>query len=108
MVMMRRELVSFSWDIAEEYLVDCLNLYRAPGERTGAGGAGAGNSTFLYRAHPTRPNDTLMAINYAYMLSRILLGEPMFADLSLKVRLENTLCSSLSSIYGNLPGAFSG
>src|SRR6266702_3748505 len=31
----------FSWDIAEEYLTDCLNLFRAPGERVGASGAGA-------------------------------------------------------------------
>lgn len=97
----------FSWEFAEEYLVDCLNLYRAPGERTGAGGAGAGNSAFLYRGHPSKPNDTLMAINYAHMLSKIMLGEPMFADQTLKLRLEQSLRSDIVSLYRNLPGAIS-
>jgi hypothetical protein len=68
----------FHWDTAEEYLSDFLNLYRAPGERTGTGGTGAGASTFIYRSHPSKPNDTLMATNYAHMLAKILLGEPMF------------------------------
>ena len=56
----------FDWEIADEYLSDFLNLFRAPGERPGSGGSGAGASTFLYRAHPSKPNDTLMATNYAY------------------------------------------
>ena len=52
----------FSWDIAEEYLTDCLNLFRAPGERQSSGsGQTGGASTFLYRSHPTKPNDALMA-----------------------------------------------
>ena len=97
----------FDWEIADEYLSDFLNLFRAPGERPGSGGSGAGASTFLYRAHPSKPNDTLMATNYAYMLAKILLGEPMFADLSLKLRLENTLQTDLSFIP-NVTGAFSG
>ena len=80
----------FSWDIAEEYLTDCLNLFRAPGERGGAGGSG--NSTFLYRAHPSKPNDTLMALNYGHMLSKILLGEPIIADQSLMLWLESVYC----------------
>ncbi len=98
----------FSWDIAEEYLTDCLNLFRAPGERVGAGGAGAGSSTFLYRAHPSKPNDTLMALNYGHMLSKILLGEPMVADLSLKLWLENSLRGDLGYVSSGFPGAISG
>ncbi len=98
----------FAWEIAEEYLMDCLNLFRAPGERQSSGGNSSGASTFLYRAHPSKPNDTLMALNYAYMLGKILLGEPMFADLTLKLRLEQTLRSNLGYAHINLPGAFSG
>lgn len=49
-----------------------------------------------------------MAINYAYILGKILLGEPMFADSSLKIALENTLRYDLAYLQGNFPGAFSG
>ena len=94
----------FAWEIAEEYLTDCLNLFRAPGESS----SGSGGSTFLYRAHPSKPNDTLMAINYGFMLGKALIGEPMFADTSLQLRLEQTLRSSLGFGGLNLPGAFSG
>ncbi len=64
----------YAWEFAEEYLTDCLNLFRAPGE------SASGGSTFRYRSHPSKPNDTLMAINYGYILGKILIGEPMFAD----------------------------
>ena len=43
----------------------------------------------------TKPNDILMATNYAYMLAKILLAEPMFAD-RMKLRLENTLRSNMA------------
>jgi len=85
-------------------LSDCLNLFRAPGESS----SGSGGSTFLYRSHPSKPNDTLMAINYAFMLGKALIGEPMFADASLQVRLEQALRSNLGFEIMNLPGAISG
>ena len=97
----------FDWAIAEEYLSDFLNLFRAPGERTGSG-TGAGGTTFIYRSHPSKPNDTLMAVNYAFMLTKILRAEPMFADLSLKLQLEQTLHPGWHYADENLPGAFSG
>ena len=108
--MRTQRLRCFAWDFAEEYLVDFLNLFRAPGERSSSGGSGNAGmaSTFLYRSHPSKPNDTLMAVNYAHMLAKILLGEPMFADQSLKLRLEQMLCSDLNYLCGNLPHAFSG
>lgn len=93
----------FDWNSAEEYLTDFLNLFRAPGER----GEASGGSTFLYRSHPSKPTDTLMATLYAFMLGKILLGEPMFADLSLKLRLEETLCSGGGDFGHYIPGAFS-
>ena len=100
----------FAWEIAQEYLQDCLNLFRAPGERgQSGGGASSGMTTFIYRSHPTRPNDTLMALNFGFTLGRLLLGEPMLADLSLKLRLESQLQGTWSDLnYPNLPGAFSG
>jgi len=96
----------FAWEYAEEYLSDFLHLFRAPGERSQSG-AGSGATTFIYRSHPSKPNDSLMAVNYAYMLGKILLCEPMFADLSLKLRLEQTLMSNMNYI-GDALSAFSG
>ena len=104
----KKRIRCFAWELAEECLSDCLNLFRAPGERQSSSGNSSGASTFLYRAHPSKPNDTLMALNYAHILAKILLGEPMFADLSLKLRLEQTLCSNSYLSVTNLPGAFSG
>lgn len=92
----------FDWRLAGEYLEDCLNMYRAPGEKSGA----AGTNTFLYRASASKPNDTLQAMNYAYMLGKILLGEPMFADNSVRLRVEQTIRGNFN--YGQRPGAFSG
>lgn len=100
----------FNWDIAEEYLVDFLNLFRAPADRENA--AGNVGSTFLYRGHPTKPNDALMAVNYAFMLAKILIGEPMFADQSMKILMHSTLAGQLSgqAMMGirQMPSAFSG
>jgi len=101
----RKRIRCYAWPYAGEYLTDFLNLFRAPGEGSSTG-HGGGASTFVYRAHPSKPNDTLMATNYAYMLGKIALGESMFADSALKLRLENTLTSDF--MLGNLPGAFSG
>lgn len=98
----------YSWEFAEEYLMDFLNLFRAPGERVGSG-TGGGATTFIYRAHPTKPNDALMAVNYAVMLGKILRGDQMFADMATQLHLSSILSSDLSGIHiPNLPGAYSG
>jgi hypothetical protein len=76
----QKRIRCFDWQYASEYLTDFLNLFRTPAEASSNGG---GATTFVYRSHPSKPNDTLMAINYAYMLGKILLGEAMFADSSL-------------------------
>ena len=92
----------FDWAIAEEFLSDFLNIFRSPGESP------SGATTFIYRAHPSKPNDTAMAINYAFMLAKILLKEPMFADSSLKSRLEQTFHSGLDYSSASFPGHISG
>jgi hypothetical protein len=98
----------YDWELAQEYLMDFLNLFRAPGERAGTG-AGSGATTFLYRGHPSKTNDALMALNYAHMLAKIMIGEPMFADLATQTRLLSCLSSDLTGIHiYSLPGAYSG
>ncbi len=59
----------FAWEYAEEYLSDFLNLFRAPGESSS--GQGTEATTFIYRSHPSKPNDTLMAVNYAFLIGRV-------------------------------------
>ena len=104
-----RRIRCFDYQLAQHYLQDFLNLFRAPGERSQQSGSTGGATTFIYRSHPSKPNDALMAVNYAFMLAKVLLGEPMLADLSVKIRLENCLLSGPSDLYlPNLPGAFSG
>ena len=98
----------FDYELAQHYLQDFLNLFRTPGERSQQSGSSGGGTTFIYRSHPSKPNDALMATNYAFMLGKLLLGEPMLADLSVKIRLENSLLCGSSDLYlTNLPGAFS-
>src|SRR5204862_941520 len=91
----QKRIRCFDFEIAEHYLEDFLHLFRAPGERNQQSGAGGGATTFLYRSHPTRPNDALMAVNYAFMLGKLLIGEGMLADTSLKIRLESSLLGGL-------------
>ncbi len=96
----------YEWEKSGEFLMDALNMFRAPAEKKGE----SGMVTFIYRSHASKPNDTLQAINYAYTLSKILLGSPMFADASLKIRLENSLASGMRYMRGENSGAhaFSG
>ena len=99
-------ILCYDWDMAQEHLLDLLNLFRTPGERSGTG-TGAGATTFIYRSHPSKPNDTLMAINYAFMLAKILCREPMFADISTKIRLEQNLQSDFAGAH-EMPEVYSG
>lgn len=70
----------FPWEYAEEFLMECLNLYRIPSETAG------GQQTFRYQKHGSKADDVLHAINFAYVVVRILLGEPIVQDLALKQR----------------------
>jgi hypothetical protein len=96
-----RRIRCFDWEYAAEYLMDCLNMYRAPGEKAGA----AGTNTFIYRTSASKPNDTLQALNYAFMLAKILMGDPMFADMSSKLQLDANLKGHAGFMGG---GAYSG
>jgi len=98
----QKRIRCFNWDYASEYLLDCLNMYRSPGEKA------SGVNTFIYRASATKPNDALQALNYAHMLARIVMGEPMFADQSMKNRVDEILRGNAHYINSGEYGAFSG
>ena len=94
----------FDWAIAEEYLSDFLNMYRAPAEAPGSGA-----STVIYRSSATKPNDTLQATNYCFVLARIMLGEGLFSDRSLQLRLQQTLFNhDATQDGGYIPTGYSG
>jgi len=101
----QKRIRCYAWEYAEEILSDFLNLFRAPGE---ASGHGSGATTFIYRSHPSKPNDSLMAVNYAHMLGNLVRREPMLADQSLMLRLERTLNMDMNYGYGDGLSAISG
>lgn len=59
----------FAWEQAEEFLQDFLNVYRVPNEGPN------GSTRFTYVGHPARTTDVMMAVNYAFQMGRLLLGE---------------------------------
>jgi hypothetical protein len=65
----------YNYDQAKRYLTQFLNLYRTPHEDVRSG-----IQRFLYRKHGSRPDDPLHAVNFAYALAQVLLGEPVVAD----------------------------
>jgi hypothetical protein len=86
----------YDWAESGPYLMDALNMYRAIGEKRGE----SGTSHFLYRPHPSKPNDALQALNYAFMLGKVLNGEAMFGDASLKMRMDNLLHGNFNYLGG--------
>lgn len=74
----------YSWDLAEERLLELLNLYRVPVESPG------GVSLFKYQRHGSKADDTLHAINFAFCLARIILNEPILEDPMLVRTMQDT------------------
>ena len=63
-----------NWEQCKSALLDCLNLVRIPSESR------SGETTFLYNRRPNKADDFLHAINYAFVLAKLLQGQPLFQD----------------------------
>lgn len=100
----QKRIRCYDWSLAQPYLKDFLNLYRAPGEKKGE----TGLTVMLYRSHPTKTTDTLMAVNYCYMLAKILLGESLVPDVTLQRRIMGQIIPALNMMGGHGPGVVSG
>lgn len=74
----------YDWNLAEERILEFLNLYRMPVESPG------GNATFKYQRHGSKADDTLHAVNFAYCLARIILQEPIVEDPTLRRTFQDT------------------
>lgn len=81
----QRRIKCYGWQLAQDYLKDFLNLYRTPTDTPG------GASTFVYRRHGARSDDTLHAINFAFVVGRMYLQEPIVEDRSVLTRLSQSL-----------------
>jgi hypothetical protein len=95
----------YNWKEAQPMLTDFLHLFRVPTESPGTG-----EGKFLYRRHGSKTDDTLHAINFAYALGRIMIGEPIIEDRALKDRLQTMLLRKTSTpgMFGALPPVISG
>jgi hypothetical protein len=90
----------YAWEQASPFLMDFLNLVRAPTE------SALGVTSFKYRRHGSKPDDALHAVNFAYALARVLLGEPIVEDRGLKQRLDELLRGkAIPVIAGMTPSA---
>ena len=96
----------YGWETAKDRLSECINLIRAPFEGPG------GPTSFRYIRHGSKPDDTLHAINFAYILGRVLLGEPIFEDRALGETVNEHLFGGdpryESEHMGPMPGPWSG
>ena len=96
----------FPWDECATYMDDFLNLYRVPVENPTTGA-----TEFKYQRHGSKTDDTLHAVNFAYTLGRLLLGEPMLEDKALMERVRAKLRGGImgGSHMGNkVPPVISG
>lgn len=83
----------YAWEIAQERLLELLNLYRVPTETSG------GNSSFRYQRHGSKADDTLHAINFAFCLARIILNEPIVEDPALSRTFQDTFNPSQHNFF---------
>lgn len=77
----QKRIRCFAWDEAERYLLEFLNLFRSPHETS------TGATSFTYRRHGSKADDSLHAVNFAYVLARVMLDEPLIADKLLRERI---------------------
>lgn len=95
-----RRFRCYSWELAQERLLELLNLYRVPTETVG------GNSGFRYQRHGSKADDTLHAINFAYCLARIILNEPILEDPALTQVFRETFNPGQQTQFFNPHGGF--
>ena len=102
----QRRIKCFSWEQSNRYLMDFLNLFRTPSEST------TGATSFTYRRHGSKTDDSLHAVNFAYVLARMLLNEPLINDRMLRDKIMANLRGNATLFRGvaakGRPGAISG
>lgn len=91
------ELRCFNWNEAQDRLMELLNLYRIPTE------SATGVQSFRYERHGAKADDSLHALNFAFVIAQLLRGVPIIQDIALKVRIDemfNQNSSGAETIWG--------
>ena len=87
----QKRIRCYSWEAAKYYLLQFLNLYRVPTD------SDAGGSKFRYIRHGSKADDALHALNFAVSLGRLVIGEPIVDDPSLRRELMKALGQDVSA-----------
>jgi hypothetical protein len=91
------------WARTGQYLTDFLNLYRVLSDSPQSGA-----TTFTYRRHGSKADDTLHSVNFAYTLARILLGEKLIDDPALNKAIQAQFAGASASVRTRPVGVVSG
>lgn len=92
----KKRIRCFSWATAQPLLGDILNSFRVHAETR------HGRQYFLHIRNPAKPDDTLHALNFAYVLARLILKEPMFDDPALRDYVMGALGQNVGSVNTNM------
>lgn len=74
-----------SWEQTSSFLLDWLNMYRAPTELPN------GQTGFKYIRSSQKADDALHAFTFGYVLVKFFLGEPLVNDIQLQNQLRDAL-----------------
>jgi len=92
----------YNWNLAQDYLLEFLNLSRVPVESPG------GVTLFRYQRHGSKADDTLHAVNFAFCLARIVLNEPLLEDPTIARTLQETFNPQAHNNFLNPYGSIEG
>lgn len=88
----------YDWGDARDYLMDFLNSFRVVSETQ------HGARYFKYIRPPSKSDDIMQAMNFAHVLGKILLGEPIVHDPGLARELERRLRTPVYTPRASSPG----
>ena len=91
------DLRCYNWNESQDRLLELLNLYRIPTESS------TGVQSFRYERHGAKADDTMHAINFAYVITQLIKGVPIVEDMALKLRINemfNTNSHGADTLWG--------
>jgi hypothetical protein len=93
----------YNWDQAQTRLSEFLNVVRVHKESEATGA-----TSFRYIRAGDQPDDTLHAVNFAYVLGRLMLGETLCEDQGLITSLRGQLTGPGGAMNRSIPDPYAG
>lgn len=78
-------LKCYGWELARPFLLDFMNSFRVVSESM------HGQRYFKYIRPPSKPDDIMHAMNFAFVLGKVLIGKPIIQDPGLARKLSDRL-----------------